>query len=59
TQFRRWRIIYDQYQKWGKAVATLDLSIDNNLPVRWVAASTVPAVLPHSVKPPRIKRKHV
>ncbi|HEX4119569.1 MAG TPA: FtsQ-type POTRA domain-containing protein [Verrucomicrobiae bacterium] len=58
-QFRRWRIICDQYQKWGKAIATLDLSIDNNLPVRWVAASSVPAVLPHAIKPPRIKRKHV
>ncbi|HEX3718256.1 MAG TPA: FtsQ-type POTRA domain-containing protein [Verrucomicrobiae bacterium] len=59
AQFRRWRIIFDQYQKWGKAIATLDLSIDNNLPVRWVAAASLPPTLPHAVKPPRIKRKHV
>ncbi len=38
AQLRRWRAIYDQYQKWGQAIASLDLSIANNLPVRWVAA---------------------
>ena len=41
VQLRRWRLIYDQYQKWGKAIAFLDLSISNNLPLRWVAANTV------------------
>jgi cell division septal protein FtsQ len=59
TQLRRWRIIYDQYQKWGKAIATLDLSISNNLPLHWVAASAVPPVAPHALKPSHSKRKHV
>jgi cell division protein FtsQ len=59
TQLRRWRLIYDQYQKWGKAIASLDLSISNNLPVRWVAASTMPPVPPHPAKPPHPKKKHV
>jgi hypothetical protein len=59
TQFRRWRLICDQYQKWGRAIASLDLSIANNLPVRWVAASSVPPAPPHAAKPPRTKRKHV
>jgi cell division septal protein FtsQ len=59
TQLRRWRIIYDQYQKWGKAIASLDLSIANNLPVRWVVASSVPPAPPRAAKPSRIKRKHV
>jgi hypothetical protein len=59
TQLRRWRIIYDQYQKWGKAIATLDLSISNNLPVHWVAADALPPVVPHALKPSRLKRKHV
>jgi cell division septal protein FtsQ len=59
TQFRRWRLIYDQYQKWGKAIATLDLSISNNLPVHWVAAATLPPVAPRALKPSRPKRKHV
>jgi cell division septal protein FtsQ len=59
TQLRRWRLIYDQYQKWGKAIASLDLSISNNLPVRWVAASTMPPVPPRPAKPPHPKKKHV
>jgi len=59
TQLRRWRLIYDQYQKWGKAIVSLDLSIANNLPVRWVAASNVPPVPPRAAKPTRTKRKHV
>jgi cell division septal protein FtsQ len=59
TQLRRWRLIYDQYQKWGKAIATLDLSISNNLPVHWVAAASVPPVLPRALQPSRPKRKHV
>jgi len=58
-QLRRWRLIYDQYQKWGKAISSLDLSIANNLPVRWVAASSVPPVPPRAAKPSRTKRKHV
>jgi cell division septal protein FtsQ len=59
VQLRRWRLIYDQYQKWGRAIATLDLSISNNLPVHWVAASAVPPVAPRALKPSRPKRKHV
>jgi cell division septal protein FtsQ len=59
TQFRRWRLIYDQYQKWGKAIASLDLSIANNLPVRSVAANTVQPLAPKTIKPTRAKKKHV
>lgn len=58
-QLRRWRLIYDQYEKWGKAIASLDLSIANNLPVRWVAANALPPLPVHAPKPSRVKRKHV
>jgi hypothetical protein len=58
TQLRRWRLIYDQYQKWGKAIATLDLSISNNLPV---LRSRPPPFRRCPARPqtPRPKRKHV
>ena len=59
TQLRRWRTIYDQYQQWGKAIASLDLSISNNLPVRWVAANALPQVAPKIPKTSRTKKKHV
>jgi cell division septal protein FtsQ len=58
-QLRHWRLVYDQFGKWGKAIATLDLSISNNLPVHWVAANSVPPVAPRALKPSRPKRKHV
>ncbi|MGZ5544649.1 MAG: cell division protein FtsQ/DivIB [Limisphaerales bacterium] len=59
TQFRRWRLICDQYQKWGKAIASIDLSIANNLPVRAVAANSVQPLPPKTIKATRAKKKHV
>lgn len=50
NQFRRWRLIYDAYQKWGKAIASIDLSVANNLPVRSVAANTVQPLPPPTKK---------
>jgi hypothetical protein len=60
VQLRRWRMIYDQYQKWGRAITWLDLSIANNLPVRSIAQNgALPLPPPQPAKPQRIKRKHV
>jgi POTRA domain, FtsQ-type len=59
TQLRHWRLIYDQFQKSGQAIASLDLSISNNLPVHLVAAASVPPVAPRALQPSRPKRKHV
>ncbi len=59
TQFRRWRLICDQYQKWGKAIASIDLSIANNLPVRAVAANSVQPLAPKTIKSTRARKKHV
>jgi cell division septal protein FtsQ len=60
AQLRRWRLIYDQYQKWGRAITWLDLSIANNLPVRSVALNGAPPLPPlQPGQPPRTKKKHV
>jgi cell division septal protein FtsQ len=59
TQFRHWRLICDQFQKWGNTIASLDLSISNNLPVHWAASSSLPPAIPHAPKPLPPKRKHV
>ena len=57
-QLRRWRGIFDLGRKLGKAVATLDLAVTDNIPARWVEASvTGPA--PKLPKPLRTKKKHV
>jgi cell division septal protein FtsQ len=55
-QFRRWRAIYDMYEKTGRAVASLDLSIANNLPVRWVEAGALQPAAPKAVRPRRTRR---
>jgi cell division protein FtsQ len=59
TQLRRWRLIYDEYQRSGKAIAMLDLSIANNVPLRFVEASSLPPVRPKPVKPHKTKRNNV
>ncbi|MEP6662246.1 MAG: FtsQ-type POTRA domain-containing protein [Verrucomicrobiota bacterium] len=58
TQLRRWRLVYDQCQKNGKAIAQLDLSIANNVPLRFVEAVPLPPVRAKVVKPPH-KKKNV
>ena len=59
TQFRRWRLISDQFQKWGKTVVSLDLSISNNLPVRWVAASPAAAGCPARAQTSAPQKEHM
>jgi hypothetical protein len=58
-QLRRWREIVDSGQKIGKAIASLDLAIPNNIPARWLEASAVPPVPPKMPKLLRNKKKHV
>jgi cell division septal protein FtsQ len=59
VQLRRWRDIYDHGQGEGKAIATLDLSISNHLPVRWMAAGALPPLPGPAVKPNNLRRNHV
>jgi cell division septal protein FtsQ len=61
VQLRRWRQIYDQYQKSGKTIAWLDLSVSNNLPVRAAVLALTPPLAPPVIiaKPPRAKKKNV
>ncbi len=58
-QLRRWREIFELGQRNNKAIATLDLAVSNNIPARWLEASTVPAATPKSPKTSRNKKKHV
>jgi hypothetical protein len=58
-QLRRWHNLFERGQKTGSAVATLDLAVTNNIPLRWLEASAVPPAPPKSPKPLRLKKKHV
>lgn len=57
-QLGRWRKIYDLGQTMSKSIATVDLAVSNNVPVRWMAASGVPA-LPPKKPNPHIRRRNV
>ena len=58
-QIRRWREIYDTARKTGKAIASLDLAVSNNIPARFLEASVLPPAPPRLPRSPRIKKKNV
>ena len=58
-QLRRWHAIFESGRKTGNAIATLDLAVTNNVPLRWLEASAVPPAAPKLPKPSRSKKKHV
>ena len=59
VQLRRWRAVYNHGQAEGNAIAALDISISNHLPVRWVDGHSVRPLLHQFVKPGKPKRKNV
>jgi cell division septal protein FtsQ len=59
-QLARWRKIYDLGQSMNKAIASADLAVSNNVPVRWTTASIVPGVPPIiKSNPAKNRRKNV
>ncbi|HWY75506.1 MAG TPA: FtsQ-type POTRA domain-containing protein [Verrucomicrobiae bacterium] len=58
-QLRRWREIYDQGLKISKAVATLDLSVPNNIPATWADPSTLPPVTPKAKNQQHTRKRNV
>jgi cell division septal protein FtsQ len=59
SQLRRWRAVYDYGLKQGKQIASLDLSVTNNLPVLWLETSEVPIAKPKLIKTSPTRTKHV
>ena len=57
-QLRRWRQIYDLGMNRQRAIASADLAVANNVPVRWMLASAAPVVTPKP-KPARNRRNNV
>ena len=58
-QLRRWQQIYDFAQAKNSTIATADLAVANNVPVRLMAAGAPPEVTPKVVKPLKNRRKNV
>ena len=57
-QLARWRKIYDLGMSKNKMIASLDLAVANNVPVRWAEMVSVPAV-PKNSNPIKTRRKNV
>jgi hypothetical protein len=58
-QIQRWRAVHDYAGNAGKGVATLDLSVTNNIPARWLEAGVTPPVPPKGRKTTIYRKKHV
>ena len=58
-QLARWRKIYDLGQSMNRTIASADLAVANNVPVRWMAAGGGPAALPKKTSPAHLRRKNV
>jgi cell division septal protein FtsQ len=58
-QLRRWRQIYDWGFRQGKNIATVDLSVDNDIPVNWVVVNPIPDNNSKPAKSVKPRRKNV
>lgn len=60
-QLRRWREIYDLGLRLNRSVASADLAVANNVPVRWAEIPVAPGAspAPKAVNPVPIRRKNV
>src|SRR5471032_2220183 len=57
-QLRRWREIYDLGMSKNKMIASLDLAVANNVPVRWAETGSAP-VAPKNLTPLQTIRRNV
>jgi cell division septal protein FtsQ len=58
-QLARWQQIYNLGLQSQKAIASADLAVANNVPVRWMTAGLAPVVTPKVAKPLKSRRKNV
>lgn len=58
-QLARWREIHDLGERLHRQIATLDLAVTNNIPARWMEASSETPPPPRSVPPARNRRRNV
>lgn len=59
-QLRRWRLVHDHAQRFGKHLLALDLAVANNSPLQWADLNSVaPPPPPKPVKASPYRKKHV
>jgi hypothetical protein len=58
-QLNRWRILHDRGLPQGRQIGTLDLSVVDNIPLRWMEAGALPSAAPKTKKTSPYRKKHV
>jgi len=58
-QLRRWHVVHQECARFQQRIASLDLAVNENTPLRLQEASVLPPEAPKSAKPSRQRRKHV
>jgi cell division septal protein FtsQ len=58
-QLQRWEQIHNLGLQQQKSIASADLAVANNVPVRWMTASIAPVIMPKTVKPLKNRRRNV
>ena len=58
-QLNRWQAVHEWGLKASKVIATLDLAVPNNVPARWLEASSVPPPSARPLKPQRARKSNV
>jgi hypothetical protein len=58
-QLRRWQAITERAQGDNKVIASLDLAVTNNIPVRWFETNPPVTLNPRPAKPLHARRNHV
>lgn len=58
-QLLRWEKIHDECARLNRAIATLNLAVTDNTPLRFTEAGVTPPPAPRTVKPQRTRRRNV
>ena len=58
-QLNRWRLLYDMGTARGQQIGSLDLSVEDNIPLRWQEAGNVLPPGPKQKKTSPYRKKHV
>ncbi len=58
-QLLRWQKIHEECARSNRTIATLNLAVADNTPLRFSDAGVTPPVAPKTVKPQRIRRRNV
>src|SRR5206468_6065766 len=58
-QLLRWQTIHEQCARMNRTIATLNLAVTDNTPLRFTEAGVTPPTAPKTTKPQRIRRRNV